>query len=149
MPGNIETIAAQIYNAEMDGYLPGRIALHAHLADEVRLRRVPPLPEDGVRSRDRFLEMWLSEATAYEMLQDFRQENVAVSVTGDQISLHRTRCATTSDGEALRIPIVQILTIEDDKIVAMEVHMTPDDVTRMSALIETSGLPHADVPMRS
>ena len=144
MGDSIETIAATLRAAEERGYLPGRIALHAVLADEVVLGRIPALPEDGPRERDRFLEMWRTEAATYERaLEGFHQEDVVVTTEGDRIRLNRTLCAT---GEgALRVPVEQVFTVADGRVVAIEVRLDPDDAARMRSMIQASGLPHADL----
>ncbi len=141
----IERIAAELRDGEVQGYLPGRIALHAHLADVVALRRIPPLPEDGPRTRERFLEMWRSEAATYDRaLDDFHQEDVEVHVEDDHIVLRRTLCARSPEGP-VRVPLQQTFTVAGDQVVAIDVEIDPADSARMRALIEASGLPHADV----
>ena len=75
----IERIAAELRDGEVQGYLPGRIALHAHLADVVALRRIPPLPEDGPRTRERFLEMWKEADADLEPLRAAKAERARIA----------------------------------------------------------------------
>jgi hypothetical protein len=145
MSDDIQAIAARIREAEGKGYLSGRTNLHSLLVDEVALTRVPPMPGDGMRNKAKFLEMWQSENGAFERaLTNYRQEDVDVSVDGNLITVVRSLCGTAPDGSDIHASMTNILTIENGRVVAMEVHVGDASLERLREVIVASGLPHAD-----
>jgi hypothetical protein len=141
----IEAIAARVQAAETEGFAAGRRTCYELLADEVDLHRVPAWPEDGLRSKSQFLESWLMEADVLSTaITNFHQEDVETSIEGDTIRLLRSLCGTTADGTPVRVPIVNVLTIDDGRISGLEVHVTPTDRDFLRDVIVSAGGDHVD-----
>ncbi len=147
MTDSLTAMADVMRAAEQQGYRQGRMALHGFLADEVDMRRVPALPQDGRRDRATLLQMWRNEATTYETtLENFHQEDVVVTVRGENIESHRVLCAIDVDGSALRVPIDQIFTVRDGHVISAEVHIDAELCARLLQIVHDGGLPHPDAP---
>jgi hypothetical protein len=129
MKVSIEDVAARLLAANQEGFGAGRDAVHQLLADEVHVARVPPWPADGPMSKQHFGEIGRGHDDAYRrIMPDFRQEDVAVSVSGDQVTVLRTLCGTMPDGRAMRMPLHNTYTVGDDGIRRIEVQVS--DATR-------------------
>jgi hypothetical protein len=102
---------------------------------------------DGTKTRAYFRSLGDSEDDAFrKAMPDFHQEDVAVSVQGNEITVLRTLCGTLSDGTHLRVPIHGIYAVVGEEIVRIEPHIGDTDLEAIRQALRVGGEPADFVP---
>ena len=141
---SVEEIARGLRVGFAGGPASGNDAIHAYLSDEgFEVTHVPPSPMDGRVRRDQIFELGKAHTEVFpKFIEDYRWDDVAIEVQGDEIVLTCSLAGTLPGGVALDVPVRMIWTVEDGYIARMESHVAPDPetVALMMAAMSGSGI---------
>jgi hypothetical protein len=141
MTTSIEDIAARLQAAAVESPEAYTATLATLWADEVNVTHEPARQWDHPRPRADQVGLHEREDAAFrQAMPDFRQEDVAVTIDGDVITLAATIRGTRRDGAAISVPVRWRFTVKDGTIPAVVTVVEPDDSAPTEGILRAGGV---------
>jgi ketosteroid isomerase-like protein len=114
-------------------------------AERVETAHEPRRDMDGPRTRDEQIAMHRGEDAAFRRaMHDYRQDDVAVSVTGDCIELSATISGTPESGDELALPVRWRFTLADGVICDVVTIVDPVHTAPVVKILHAAGIETPD-----
>jgi hypothetical protein len=115
--------------------------------DEVDARHSPPMDQDGPRPKDEMIALQRQEVAIFEQLiADYQQRDVVVTVHGDEIQMTATIAGTLSTGQEIAVPMTATFGVRDARICRVQTAVDPEVVAPLIELLMAQGMGSADPP---